>query len=417
MQRLMRLVSTLPPKRGLIAEYRFEQQIENDQTLWNNRRVFMNAQNVVVNGNFADETWINAWSTLFAVVNSIGDGIISFTATAANGSFLQLATHSVPGAAVVGHKYFFAADVKAASNLVALSFGGTNVFHSGGGNFERLRGIFTATATDNGVAIKDTRTSGWNMIQAKNIHGYDLTAMFGVGNEPNIAQCEEIFREWRDGIVSLPIPNLNGQLGSSAGVDTSDPTWTGQGLQFTTDDYTKGSIIFDATKDFSIFIALNVLGPSGAVENFCSISHNYYSNQKLSMYKSASGALGWSVTNDAGVLDTNVNGTTNHAYIPVEQVTQGYRLLVAKFANGIGFFKDISSGVISQLIILPAAPITLNQLTFGCRFSGASTAQYFFNSSIHWAMVYQCATSDADNKRILNYMKRQLAQRGVVLAA
>jgi hypothetical protein len=56
--------------------------------------------------------------------------------------------------------------------------------------------------------------------------------------------------------------NNHGVLGSTTGADTNDPTWTGKGASFTTDDYISGTNILGLSK-YTIFAVVSPTSTSG----------------------------------------------------------------------------------------------------------------------------------------------------------
>jgi len=204
------------------------------QTVWNQKQENMSVTNIVTNGNFASGTsgWISDLSTI-----SITNNIATLKATARYGGIQQVKSYTP-----LTHKFYARAFVRADSNLVSFRIYDNVVFasksHSGSGNFELLSTILTC---NNGNVIKvytnDDRTSGWTDVQIKEVMMFNLTSLFGAGNEPTTQQCDEIFSSWFDGSIRMNLNRYNGMLGSTSAVDVNDPTYDGTGLSFGGDDY------------------------------------------------------------------------------------------------------------------------------------------------------------------------------------
>lgn len=144
--------------------------------------------NLVTNGDFSNGTtgWINPIT--------ISNNEASFTPTA------QYQPVSTTISCPVNNKIYARASISASRNLVRLFIcckAGVvqgSQYHSGSGNYENLSFISTITAFDSGyprIMVDDTSTSDFNLIKFKNVFTVDLTAMFGVGNEPSKEWCDK----------------------------------------------------------------------------------------------------------------------------------------------------------------------------------------------------------------------------------
>jgi hypothetical protein len=158
--------------------------------------------NIVPNGDFASGStgWVNPNSTL-----SVTGGIASMLATAQNAMI-------IPGLLnrTATHKYYIYAKFKTSSNLVGVAMSGvimSGMNHSGGNTYERKSTIYTGSTTTASwqISILDSRTSGWNTIEVDYLGIINLTETYGAGNEPTLAEMDEIFNHFPNG-------NFNGSL-------------------------------------------------------------------------------------------------------------------------------------------------------------------------------------------------------------
>lgn len=133
---------------------------------------------------------ISGWGILNgAATATVNANEINFTAAAANVICFQ--TITLPQT-VIARKYYCQGKIKSTSNLVALAFGNvvTTKYHSGSGNYETISLIATATAVSQSINIRDTRSSGWDLVKGKEFMVVDLTTTFGVGKEPTLDWCD-----------------------------------------------------------------------------------------------------------------------------------------------------------------------------------------------------------------------------------
>ncbi|CZR03334.1 BppU family phage baseplate upper protein [Trichococcus collinsii] len=172
-------------------------------------RTEFEARNMLANGDMALSTTTpnlaDAWAIYGAIPVSVAGNIQTVLATAsATGAFTQVFN------VISGRKYYGRMGVKSDSALVKLRMAGTAItaadkFHSGGNNFEELSVISTATGTG-GVELKtvDLRTSAWTQFQIKYALVIDLTAAFGAGKEPTLAEMDRLMarfpNSWFDGV-------------------------------------------------------------------------------------------------------------------------------------------------------------------------------------------------------------------------
>lgn len=154
------------------------------------------ATNIVTNGNFANGTtgWVApAGGSISATGNELSSTAV------ATGTFVF---QTLSPTTIAEHLYYGRAKVKTISNLVALRIGTTASFHSGNGLYQTLSVVHKATNPAHSLNVIDNRTSGWDFIKIMEAMAIDLTATFGAGNEPTVAQCNAMFPNWFDGTKS-----------------------------------------------------------------------------------------------------------------------------------------------------------------------------------------------------------------------
>lgn len=152
--------------------------------------------NLVLNGNFAKGT--TNWSAVQGSFSASG-GEVSYLCTSQYGNVRQESINIISG-----HKYYYAAWVKASSNLVGIkivagAWNSTIKRHSGSGAYERLSYIDTATASSANSQfriLEDDRASGWDTVYAYGGIVVDLTVAFAGMTEPTLAQCDAYFADW-----------------------------------------------------------------------------------------------------------------------------------------------------------------------------------------------------------------------------
>lgn len=169
--------------------------------------------NLVKNGNFTNGD-IASFEIINLNVLSVTNNVVAFIATFQYGVFRQVLPF------VDGHKYYFSGSVKASSSNVKFglwsNYGGYQISHSGGGQFEKLSNIGTyvdaTMSTQKNIFIGDNSPSGWKEVRGKELLLIDLTALFGAGNEPDKAWCDLNIPVWFDGILGSGVINGTGGL-------------------------------------------------------------------------------------------------------------------------------------------------------------------------------------------------------------
>ncbi|MDD4036428.1 MAG: hypothetical protein PHS45_03820, partial [Bacilli bacterium] len=100
----------------------------------------------------------------------------------------------------VGQIFYGVAWVKSSSTSTAIQTGDGDgnaagiQWHTGSNNFEFQSARFTVTADNsaNGIRVRSWLTSGWTPIEIKDVYYFNLTAIYGGGNEPTEAQMDTL---------------------------------------------------------------------------------------------------------------------------------------------------------------------------------------------------------------------------------
>jgi hypothetical protein len=129
-------------------------------------------------------------STNLAGSYSLSGGIQSFSPTSQYG---YIGTNGITY--TVGDVFYGCAYVKTTDNQMKVQIGDSDSdpsdsgSHSGSGNFEFLSGWMTTTSNSNptthGIRARTWATSSWVQTQVKQMHLFNLTRIFGAGNEPS----------------------------------------------------------------------------------------------------------------------------------------------------------------------------------------------------------------------------------------
>lgn len=145
---------------------------------------FWNQQ--ISNGNFETKT---GWSSILSSF-SVNENNAIILASGEGGRLVKTTIGSVDD-----HRILVTAQIKTTSNSVYLGYGsGTVTRCTGSGSYEQVSYITTRNNSAKlNPSIIDKRTSGWDDIYVKNFMQFDLTQLFGSGNEPSTV---EEFRAW-----------------------------------------------------------------------------------------------------------------------------------------------------------------------------------------------------------------------------
>ena len=146
---------------------------------------FIDWNQLVQNGDFANTTRWDYPSGTFSVANNIG----TFTAQSQGQQVTQIIPYKL------NHKYLGIMQIKTttATESVWLRFYGQNKVHTTATtNWQTVATIVNSIVdSTNSFGVRDDRTSGWDAIQIKNANLYDLTQAFGETKANEIYAMEQ----------------------------------------------------------------------------------------------------------------------------------------------------------------------------------------------------------------------------------
>lgn len=145
-----------------------------------------------------------------SAIVSYSDGVATFTA---NSQYGYIYFRSITDRFTTGHKYLFSVDIKKTVsgngntiiNLLQIwtgsawsitAFNPSDIPLNENTNYSRIVEITGSVGTNvaNFRLIQDSNTSGYSTFQLKNFQLFDLTQMFGSGNEPTtVAEFREMY--------------------------------------------------------------------------------------------------------------------------------------------------------------------------------------------------------------------------------
>ena len=147
--------------------------------IWCNNGVLKTAvyNQILYGGNFAYSSSVSSADCSFTVA----DNVCSMLATAESGRIW------LTNAVTNGHKYLYTVDVKSttATDKIQLRIAGGGIkFSAYSSNWQTISSLYTANSANASLGVADTRSSNWDTVYIKNAMVFDLTLMFGAGNEP-----------------------------------------------------------------------------------------------------------------------------------------------------------------------------------------------------------------------------------------
>lgn len=140
-----------------------------------------------------------------ATVVSIADGVFKFIVSV---QYAGIRENTYHGSIVNGHKYYQCMDIMLDTIPEYTPSSATiywpvhniprfdvHINSLTAGQWKHNAKIVTATGDKEFVQVmlNDGRASGWSNVNVKNAMIFDLTTMFGAGNEPTLEECEQIF--------------------------------------------------------------------------------------------------------------------------------------------------------------------------------------------------------------------------------
>ena len=155
--------------------------------------------NLVENGNFSNG--LTNWTAVSGSGIAISSGTLATTlnTTLTGTSNFSLATSSISYDCVIGHIYYYRGEIKTPSTA-----GGTRVYFAqttasasttGTGQWETVSNRITvsaeiANAENRKIRLMAQKGNPGDIIYWDNIKLYDLTAIYGAGNEPTKTWCD-----------------------------------------------------------------------------------------------------------------------------------------------------------------------------------------------------------------------------------
>jgi type IV pilus assembly protein PilA len=147
--------------------------------------------NLVTNGDFSNGT-VN-WSNCMSCTTQVANNELSLLVNSQYSGIVN------PFTGIIGHIIYFRANIKADSANANLKLNdGTpwtstnSKFVTTVGSYAVLKGTTTLNTTSSYIKIQDDRSSGWTNIYVKDCFAFDLTAIYGAGNEPTQSQMNNI---------------------------------------------------------------------------------------------------------------------------------------------------------------------------------------------------------------------------------
>lgn len=184
------------PKTRTIAGVNLQNDISSS-SLNKSLGTIISLKNLVENGNFNDTTgWGGSNATISALNNTL-----DILSSASNG----YAYYTISTSGIVGHIYATVLKIKSSTNQIRIRAydmqgGDGDTYPQGNGTFEQIVKIGTCTGTSLYLFFTDTRSNNFDDFYLKEVMTFDLTADFGVGNEPSAEKLLKIINnEYIDG--------------------------------------------------------------------------------------------------------------------------------------------------------------------------------------------------------------------------
>lgn len=182
------------------------------------------------------------------------------------------------------------------------------------------------------------------------------------------------------------------QLGSAAGADTNDPTWTSTGLSFGADDYCDAVLsILNGSKKYTIIAVAkknNGVTAEGEITNI--------TNSQL--YHAGGSIIAIAGTSSTAQSISSIAQVTNVPFCVTMIVNGNYCDVYSGLAKGSSTVKT-SAGVGT-----------------GFRIGGLNgSANYGFQGDIYYAAVYNQSLSDGERIREYLRLQKLMANRGITI--
>ena len=194
------------------------------------------------------------------------------------------------------------------------------------------------------------------------------------------------------------------QLGSTAGADTNDPSYSGAGLVFGTDDYAKSSSnVFDDMQAFTCITACKPLsaggGSAGRIWDKASSNYAFFSSSNIAfiLYRQ----------------------TAVTQYTSVKTLSYGNNIILGITFN-LGYPDNaskiyVNSKVGSATKSGAGSGSYLNIASSGMYIGNRTGADRNFGGTIYLQLWYNRILSDAEYMQAYNSLKRLMFSRGVVI--
>jgi hypothetical protein len=392
----------------------YEKTLDN-QTLWNEKKSLYSVTNTIPNGDFSSSTGFTpANSTL-----SYADNTCFVTGNGGNARASIVRNDA--GVLDISHVYYTRMKVKVTNSACAairISYDGSDT----GANkliatlsnpvqdtVYTLSCVGTppadATGTfkvilDHGYA--DEATANGKVMEVQEWLCIDLTTM---ALDYTTVQADIMFPNWFGGTQSIWLPNYNGTLGSTENIDVNDPFLTGRSLSFDGGDYVKFPLLLNTENDYAIYLVINI-------SDVVPISSEYYFGVGNSASNIQFMGLTRRTTGDLWFFLTDDSGSFMSAQLLATDVVDGIRLIKIQRQDNCVSIKDIGSSiqVVSEITI---GVSSFNQMSLGCVLR--TTAISYLNQPEYYALFYNRATTDKEDKQTYKYIKNELVKVGVQL--
>jgi hypothetical protein len=192
----------------------------------------------------------------------------------------------------------------------------------------------------------------------------------------------------------------HGQLGSTGGIDSSDPTWITAGLSFDMiDDWINlgNQPTTNIQKEHTI---INVFIPLANGKTIISKFNRDTNKRSYMVHVTATGRLGFYLSAD-GITEKLLSSSIT--------LTLGNPFCTASIYNGAQMQQFINKEKDSQVTNFSESLYQTDQPLM----IGTGLSRY--NGTIMHQLIYDRAISDSEYMQIYNYIKRVLNKRGVVL--
>ena len=204
------------------------------------------------------------------------------------------------------------------------------------------------------------------------------------------------------------VPDLSGrgnhgQLGSSAGSDTNDPTWENHKLNFTTDDYVVLPALLAGTDAFTLFTVYQ-LNAGGSGSRTLAAASNLSPNRN-GVFHNTSSNIKFRVTESGGGMYT-LQPTFSSA-------TGSWRMLSARWKSGQAqelVLNDFEDSAAAALIDVPSGTIANPYDTLG-----SFRTDSFLDGKLACQLFYDRYLVDTEIKRNYTAVRSILSLRGITL--